>query len=96
MTSTSESTKAITELLRVEFDTEPIFDKSCGRANLTFRVDRRRYRVYVDDDFEEDFPILTGQCERILDGLIFALSASLNDAVIVTSMGVKEHLGADA
>jgi hypothetical protein len=95
MTPTSESTEAIKKILRAEFDAEPIFDKSRGRPNLTFRLDGRRYRVYVDDDFEEDYPVLKGQCERILDGLVFALSASARDAVIVTSIGVKEHAAAD-
>jgi hypothetical protein len=49
----------------------------------------------LDDDFEEDYPVLKGQSERILDGLVFALSASATDAVIVTSVGVKEHAAAD-
>jgi hypothetical protein len=96
MTPTSESTKAIQEILRIEFDAEPVFDKTSGREHLTFRVDGRRYRVYVADDFEEDYPILKDQCEPILEDLSFALSASFSDAVIVTSIGVKEYSGADS
>jgi hypothetical protein len=95
MTATSESTKAIEEILRREFDAEPVFDKSHTDSNLTLRVDKRRYRIYVSNEFEEDFTVLQEKCQGILEGLPFALNTSETDAVLITTLGIKEHQGRD-
>jgi hypothetical protein len=49
----------------------------------------------VSNEFEEDFTVLHEKCQGILEGLPFALNTSETDAVLITTLGIKEHKGRD-
>jgi hypothetical protein len=93
MNADSQSTKAIAEIIRTSFKEKPTFDASRGEENLTFRSDAKRYRVYVREDFEEDFHAMEKRYRQLLDDLPTALRCSKTGAVEVTGEGITEHKG---
>ena len=73
----SECVAAIIRILRSEFQVNPVFGGSVGRANITFSVSGEQYRVYLADHFEEqyaaapqtgiNFECLAGQTEGLFN-----------------------------
>jgi len=95
MNKISEATQAVIAAMRDGFEAEPLIDESHGEPNITVRVNGKRYRAYMSDEFEDDYPQMKAACDQMLGGLGEALSLSATGSVLITTTGLKEHSGAD-
>ena len=92
MENNSECVLRTQVILRTHFGEEPVIDTSRGEPNLTFRdQDKNRYRVYVQEEFEEDYPVMRGSYDSILQSLPEALRRSSSRTVLVTRDGIDEY-----
>jgi hypothetical protein len=95
MDKTSEAIQAVIAAMRDGFEAEPVIDESHGEPNITLRVNGKRYRAYLSDEFADDYSQMKAACDQMLGGLGEALNLSATASVLVTTTGLKEHPGAD-
>jgi hypothetical protein len=87
---TSACVAAIITNIRSEFGGKAALERSASQANVTFTVSGKRFRVYLEKDFEEQYARTPQTGALLLSGLPEKLRASSSGTrtVLVSRSGI--------
>jgi hypothetical protein len=87
---TSECVGAIIRILRSEFEVNAGLDRSTRRPNVTFTFSGEQYRIYLADNFEEQYHGAPQTGDLILSALPERLrvSSTGSRSVLVSRSGI--------